>query len=155
MDNFSGSFVYAAKRLKIFLTQRGKVAKAQRMENDISYKIIGAAIEVHRHLGGPGLLESIYESALCYELSLQGLKIEKQKLVPVKYKGVVIREPYLLDILIENKVIIEVKAVEKENEIRKAQLLTYLRLSNLKLGLLINFGRTSVKDGICRIVNGL
>lgn len=125
------------------------------MENEISYKIIGAAIEVHRHLGGPGLLESIYESALCHELSLNGLKIEKQKPIPVKYKSAVIREPYLLDILVESKVIIEVKAVEKENEIHKAQLLTYLRLSNLKLGLLINFGRNSVKDGVCRIVNGL
>ena len=125
------------------------------MENEISYKIIGAAIEVHRYLGGPGLLESIYESALCHELSLNGLKIEKQKPISVKYKSVVIREPYLLDILVENKVIIEVKAVEKENEIHKAQLLTYLRLSNLKLGLLINFGCSSVKDGVCRIVNGL
>jgi GxxExxY protein len=125
------------------------------MENELSYKIIGAAIEVHRYLGGPGLLESIYESALCHELSLNGLKIEKQKPISVKYKSVVIREPYLLDILVENKVIIEVKAVEKENEIHKAQLLTYLRLSNLKLGLLINFGCSSVKDGVCRIVNGL
>ncbi|HEX4838895.1 MAG TPA: GxxExxY protein [Rhabdochlamydiaceae bacterium] len=125
------------------------------MENDISYRVIGAAIEVHRLLGGPGLLESVYESALCYELSLAGLKIEKQKPIPVKYKGVVIREPFVLDILVEDKVIIEVKAVEKENEVHKAQLLTYLRLSNLKLGLLINFGRTSVKEGVCRVVNGL
>ena len=108
------------------------------MENEISYKVIGAAIEVHRLLGGPGLLESIYESALCHELTLNGLKIERQKYVPVIYKGVMIREPYILDILVENKVIIEVKATEKEQDIHKAQLLTYLRLSDIKLGLLIN-----------------
>jgi GxxExxY protein len=125
------------------------------MENEISYKIIGAAIEVHRLLGGPGLLESIYESALCHELTLNGLKIQRQKHIPVIYKGVMIRESYLLDILVENKVIIEVKATEKEFEIHKAQLLTYLRLTNIKLGLLINFGRSCVKDGICRVINGL
>jgi GxxExxY protein len=125
------------------------------MENEISYKVIGAAIEVHRTLGGPGLLESIYESALCQELTLNGLRIERQKSIPVVYKGITIREPYNLDILVENKVIIEVKALEKELDIHKAQLLTYLRLLNIKLGLLINFGRSSVKEGICRVVNGL
>lgn len=127
----------------------------QILENEISYKIIGAAIEAHRTLGGPGLLESIYESALCHELTLMGLTIERQKLIPVIYKGVMIREAYILDILVENKVIIEVKATEKELGIHKAQLLTYLRLTNMKLGLLINFGRDSVKEGICRVVNGL
>jgi GxxExxY protein len=128
--------------------QRQKV-----IENEISYKIIGAAIEVHRLLG-PGLLESIYESALCHELTLNGLKIVRQKPVNVTYKDVKIREPYVLDILVENKVIIEVKATEKEQDIHKAQLLTYLRLSDIKLGLLINFGRSSVKEGIYRIING-
>lgn len=88
------------------------------MENEISYKVIGAAIEVHRSLGGPGLLESIYESALCHELHLIGLRVEKQKPIPVIYKGVVIREPYILDLLVENQVIIEVKATEKELDIR-------------------------------------
>lgn len=116
------------------------------MENEISYKVIGAAIEVHRSLGGPGLLESIYESALCHELHLNGLRVERQKHVPVIYKGVMIREPYILDLLVENK---------KELDIHKAQLLTYLRLINIKLGLLINFGRSSVREGICRVVNGL
>jgi GxxExxY protein len=128
---------------------------AKIMENELSYKIIGAAIAVHQSLGGPGLLESVYESALCYELTSNGLKVERQKSVPVIYKGVVIREPFILDILVENKLIIEVKAVEKEIEIYKAQLLTYLRLSNIKLGLLINFGRPSIKEGIHRVVNGL
>jgi GxxExxY protein len=127
---------------------------AKMMENEISYKVIGAAITVHQFLG-PGLLESIYESALCHELTLNGLKVERQKPVPVIYRDVVIREPLILDILVENKVIIEVKAIEKEIEIYKPQLLTYLRLSGIKLGLLINFGRNSVKEGIHRVVNGL
>lgn len=125
------------------------------MENEISHKIIGAAIEVHRVLGGPGLLESVYESSLCYELTLRGLHIQKQLSVPVKYKNVVVREPMCLDILVENKVIIEVKATEKEHAIYQAQLRTYLRLTGLKLGLLINFGQTCVKDGVHRVVNGL
>jgi GxxExxY protein len=125
------------------------------MENELSYKVIGAAITVHQSLGGPGLLESIYESALFHELTINGLKVERQKPIPVIYKGVVIREPFILDMLVENKLIIEVKAVEKEIEIYKAQLLTYLRLSNIKLGLLINFGRPSIKESIHRVVNGL
>jgi len=125
------------------------------MENEISYKIIGAAIEVHSTLGGPGLLESVYESSLCHELSLRGLKVQKKLTVPVEYKNVVVKDPLWLDILVENKVIIEVKATEKMHDIHQAQLLTYLRLTGMKLGLLINFGQECVKDGICRVVNGL
>ncbi len=125
------------------------------MENEISYKVIGAAIEVHRTLGGPGLLESIYECSLCHELSLMGLKIQRQLLVPVKYKNTVVRDPLCIDILVENKVVVEVKATEKENPIYEVQLLTYLRLTKTKLGLLINFGQDSVKNGITRVVNGL
>lgn len=87
------------------------------LENSLSYQIIGAAIEVHRTLGGPGLLESIYESALCHELSLQGLKIRSQVPVAVNYKGVKIRDPLLLDILVDDCMIVEVKATEKENPI--------------------------------------
>ena len=87
------------------------------MENELSYKVIGAAITVYQSLGGPGLLESIYESALFHELTINGLKVERQKPIPVIYKGVVIREPFILDMLVENKLIIEVKAVEKEIEI--------------------------------------
>ncbi len=128
---------------------------AQRIEDEISYKIIGAAIEVHRTLGGPGLLESIYESSLCHELTLIGLQIQKQIMIPVKYKNTVVRDPLCLDILVGNKVIIEVKATEKEHAIHKAQLLTYLRLTGIKLGLLINFGQDCVKDGVHRVVNGL
>ena len=125
------------------------------MENEISHTIIGAAIEVHKVLGGPGLLESVYESALCHELKLRGLQIEKQLIVPVKYKNTIVRDPLCLDILVEKKVIIEVKATEKEHAIHQAQLLTYLRLTGIKLGLLINFGQDCFKNGVHRVVNGL
>lgn len=125
------------------------------MEDEISYKVIGAAIEVHQTLGGPGLLESIYESSLCHELTIRGLQVQKQIIVPVKYKNTVVRDPLFLDILVEERVIIEVKATEKEHAIHQTQLLTYLRLTGMKLGLLINFGQKFVRDGIHRVVNGL
>jgi GxxExxY protein len=122
--------------------------------NALTYKIIGAAMEVHRTLGGPGLFESIYEAALCHELSLQGLKIQTQVPVEVRYKGVIIRDPLVLDILVEDQIIIEVKATEKENPIHEVQLLTYLRLTGLRLGLVINFGSRYIKEGIKRVING-
>lgn len=125
------------------------------MEDELSYKVIGAAIEVHNILGGPGLLEGVYESCLCKELTLRGLKVQRQVPVPVIYKGEVIRDPLIIDILVENKLIVEVKATEKECSLYKVQLLTYLRLTGLKLGLLINFGKESIKEGISRVVNGL
>lgn len=125
------------------------------MENELSKKIIGAAIEVHRALGGPGLLESIYEAALCHELMLQGIKYKRQLAVPVVYKGITIRDPLFIDILVEGEVVVEVKAVEKHHPIYEMQVLTYLRLTDKKLGLVINFGNSRVKDGIFRVVNGL
>lgn len=125
------------------------------MENEISHIIIGAAIEVYRTLGGPGLLESIYEAALCHELSLYGLQIERQLPVQVIYKTIKIRDPLFLDIVVENKVIIEVKATEKNLPIYETQVLTYLRLTGIKLGMLVNFGHCHVKDGIARVINGL
>jgi GxxExxY protein len=125
------------------------------MENEISHKIIGAAIEAHKILGGPGLLEGIYESCLCHELAIRGLKTERQLAVPVIYKNSVVREPLYVDILVEGIVIVEVKAIEKLHPICEAQLLTYLRLTGKKLGLLVNFGQQYVKDGITRVVNGL
>lgn len=125
------------------------------MENELSYKITGAAIEVHRTLGGPGLLESIYEAALCHELTMQGLQIQRQLPLQVVYKGIMIKDPLYVDILVNNKVFIEVKATEKNHPIYETQVLTYLKLSGIKLGLLINFGNSQVKDGITRIVNGL
>ena len=124
------------------------------MENELTHQIIGAAIEVHRTLGGPGLLESIYEAALCHELSLRALNYKRQLPIAVSYKNAIIRDPLYLDILVEDKVVVEVKATEKEHPIFQTQVLTYLRLTGIKLGLLINFGERHVKDGIHRVING-
>jgi GxxExxY protein len=132
-----------------------KDAEAQRMENEIAHKIIGAAIEVHKTLGGPGLLEGIYESCLCHELILRGLKVQRQQPIPISYKGSIVRDSLYIDILVEDRVIIEVKATEEMHTLHETQLLTYLRLTCCKLGLLINFGQKHVKQGIKRIVNGL
>jgi GxxExxY protein len=101
------------------------------------------------------LLESIYEAALCHELILRGLYIQRQRPVQVVYKGVAIREPLFIDVLVEDKVIIEVKATEKNQPIYEAQVLTYLRLTGIKLGLLVNFGAPYVKEGVSRIINGI
>lgn len=123
-------------------------------ENDISQKIIGAAIEVHKQLG-PGLLESTYETCLAYELKQLGLDVKQQQALPVVYKDVKLDAGYRIDLLIENKVIVEIKSVEALANIHTAQLLTYLKLKNLKLGLLINFNSVKVIDGLKRIVNNL
>lgn len=103
--------------------------------------MIDAAIEVHRTLGGPGLLESLYEDALYHELKLRNIPVQSQVQIPVIYKSCSLREPLRLDLLVDGKVIIEVKATEKELAVHKAQVLTYLRLTRLKLGLVINFGQ--------------
>lgn len=124
-------------------------------ENEISRKIVECAIEVHRTLGGPGLLESVYEEALVWELREAGLDVVRQLQVGLDYKGVLLATPLRLDILVERKVIIEVKAVTMFNPIFEAQTLTYLRLMNLKLGMVVNFGERYVKNGIRRVVNGL
>jgi GxxExxY protein len=124
-------------------------------ENEISKIIVDSAIEVHKTLGGCGLLESVYEEALVCELELRGLKVNRQLQVPIKYKNQVLSTPLKLDILVENLVIIEVKSVSLYNKIFEAQALTYLRLMNLKLALVINFGEKRVSDGIHRVVNGL
>lgn len=132
-------------------TQRHEGTKK---EDEISHHIIGASIEVHKTLGGPGLLESIYESALCHELTLRGLRVQRQRPVQVVYKGTAIREPLFADIIVEDKVLVEVKATEKNNPIYETQVLTYLRLTGMKLGILVNFGVPFVKDGVSRIING-
>jgi GxxExxY protein len=124
-------------------------------ENEISKVILDAAIEVHRGLGGPGLLEDIYEEALAEELRLRGLRVERQLPVPVIYKGRTLRQPLRLDLRIEQLVLIENKAVTEWNSVFEAQMLTYLRLTGLKLGLVINFGERFVKNGFYRVVNGL
>ncbi|HNR74927.1 MAG: GxxExxY protein [Cyclobacteriaceae bacterium] len=123
-------------------------------ENQISEKIIGCAIQVHRELG-PGLLESSYEECLHYELIQSGLLVEKQKPLPLVYKEVKLDCGYRVDLMIERKVIVEVKAVEALNDIHMAQVLTYLKLSKVRLGLLMNFNVMLLKSGIKRIVNNL
>lgn len=124
-------------------------------ENEISKVIVDSAIEVHRVLGGPGLLESVYEEALVFELKQKGIDVKCQLPVPIKYKDHLLSTPLRLDLLVGEKVIVECKALVAYNSIFEAQLLTYLRLMDLKLGLVINFGARLVKDGIHRVVNGL
>jgi GxxExxY protein len=120
--------------------------------DSITRRIIGAAIEVHRRLG-PGLLESAYESCLAYELRQLGFKVEQQKPLPVVYKDVKLDCSYRLDLVVEDSVVIEVKAVERLAPIHDAQLLSYLRLSEKRVGLLINFHVRVLKNGLKRIVN--
>ena len=122
-------------------------------ENDVSKEVLDAAITVHRTLGGPGLLESGYQDALAYELRQRGLKVEKEVVVPVVYKGVVVGDPLRIDLLVEGRVVVECKATEKDNPIFAVQTLTYLRLMNLRLGLLVNFGKETLIAGFRRIVN--
>lgn len=119
--------------------------------NKISYDIIGCAFKVHSELG-PGLLESTYETCIEYELLQLGYMVERQKALPVIYNEVKLDAGYRIDILVENKVVIEIKSVEAINPIHEAQLLTYLKLSGCKLGLLINFNVTDLKKGIIRRV---
>jgi GxxExxY protein len=120
--------------------------------NQLTGEVIGAAIEVHKILG-PGLMESVYEECLSRELSLKGIGYERQKGLPIQYKGHKIDCEYRIDILVEKMLILELKACDNLQPIHKAQLLTYLKLSNLKYGLLINFNVPFLKDGIKRIAN--
>ncbi len=123
-------------------------------ENELSEIIIGAAINVHKKLG-PGLLESAYEECLYYELNKNSLNVEKQKPMPLIYDDVKLDVGYRIDIMVENKVVIEIKSVEALNDVHLAQVLTYLKLSNCKLGLLINFNVSKLVNGIRRVVNKL
>ncbi len=118
--------------------------------NKITEKIIGCAIEVHRNIG-PGLLESVYEKAMAIELKNSGLKFERQKSLAILYKNHSLGE-FKIDILVENKVVVELKSVERHDSIFEAQLLSYLKLGNYKLGLLINFNKTMLKEGIKRMI---
>jgi GxxExxY protein len=133
--------------------QRGKDAEMN--ENEISKVIVDSAIEVHRELGGPGLIESVYEEAMVEELTRRGMKVERQLQVPIDYKGKRLASPLRLDLKVNGLVLIDNKAVTEWNPIFEAQMLTYLRLTKLKLGLVINFGEQYVKNGIRRVVNGL
>lgn len=122
-------------------------------ENEISKIVFECALKVHKNLG-PGLLESAYEECLFYELKKSNLFVEKQKALPLIYEEVKLDVGYRIDLIVENKFIIEVKSVEILNEVHLAQVLTYLRLSDCKLGLLINFNVKLLKDGVRRIING-
>lgn len=136
--------------------QRRRDAKGNRMEeNEISKVIVDAAIEVHRGLGGPGLLEDIYEEATEEELRLRKVTIERQLPVRLTYKGRILRKPLRLDMKVGGLVLVDNKAVSEWHPVFEAQMLTYLRLTGLKLGLVINFGERYVKNGIYRVVNGL
>lgn len=124
-------------------------------ENDISRHIVEAAIEVHRTLGGPGLLESVYEEALVWELQQRDLSVQRQVTLPIPYKGHTLASPLRIDVIVNKLVVVECKAVTQYNAIFEAQTLTYLRLTEMKLGLVVNFGARMVKSGIHRVVNGL
>ena len=121
-------------------------------DNQLSHKIIGCAMKVHSELG-PGLLESSYEACLYYELKNKGLGVIKQMALPLVYNDVKLEVGYRIDLLVENKIIVEVKAVDALNDVHLAQVLTYLKLSGCKIGLLINFNVSSLKDGIKRLAN--
>jgi len=122
------------------------------VENDLATVVIGSAIAVHKILG-PGLLESAYKQCLFYELTSKGLYVEKERPLPLIYKEIRMDCGYRLDLLVENKIIVEVKAVEALNDVHLAQVLTYLKVSGCKLGLLINFNVLKVKDGVRRVIH--
>ena len=123
-------------------------------ENEISKIIVDKCYHIHVELG-PGLLESVYEEILYFELINEGLKVERQKALPVYWKGIIMKIGFRTDLIVENKVIIELKSVEKIAPVHPKQLLTYLKIANMKLGLLINFNEKLIKNGITRIVNNL
>jgi GxxExxY protein len=123
-------------------------------ENELSNKVIGLAMEVHTALG-PGLLESAYKECLYYKIANSGLFVEKEKRMPLLFEEVKLEVGYRLDLLIEQKLVIEIKSVEALNDVHLAQTLTYMKLGNYKLGVLMNFNVTRLKDGIKRVVNGL
>jgi GxxExxY protein len=121
-------------------------------ENDITEKIIGAAISVHTALG-PGLLENVYKECLFHKLKTMGIVVEKEKALPVVFEGVKLDCGYRLDLLVENSIVVEIKSVKKFDDVHLAQILTYMKLGNYKLGLLVNFNVRMLKDGIKRVVN--
>ena len=123
-------------------------------ENEIANKIIGCAIEVHKALG-PGLLESAYQECLFYKLKKEGLTVQKEKLMPLVFEEVKLECGYRIDLLVENKVVVELKSVEAFHDVHLAQTLTYMKLGNYKLGLLINFNVILLKQGIKRVINGM
>ena len=136
------------------LPQRCRDAEKTMTENDIGTLVVGASIDVHRELG-PGLLESVYEIALVHELINRQLSVKRQLSIPILYKGIELKEGFKADIIVEDRVILELKSVEKILSVHKKQLQTYLKLTGCKLGYLLNFNETLLKDGIIRCVNQL
>lgn len=134
------------------MTEINEAVSPGRQENEISGKIIGAAIEVHKKLG-PGLLESTYEECLCCEMQLRGIEFKRQVPLSLNYKGIDLDCGYRLDLLVEDRVIVELKSIESLEPIHEAQMLTYLKLRNACPGLIINFNVIMLKDGIRRLVN--
>ena len=122
--------------------------------NDISGEILNAAIEIHKEIG-PGLLESVYEVLLAHELKTRGFTVERQVIVPIEYRGIKFEEGYRLDLIVEDTVIVEIKSVEELTKVHHKQLLTYLRMMDKPLGLLLNFNVHLMKEGISRIANGI
>jgi len=122
-------------------------------ENEIGERVLGCALKVHKALG-PGLMESVYESCLAHELGKAGLPFDRQLSLPVTYDGVIIEAGYRLDLLVQRQVVIEIKAIETIAKVHRAQLLSYLKLGGFRLGYLLNFNVSLLKDGIVRIVNG-
>lgn len=122
-------------------------------ENEIAHKIIGIAIEVHNTLG-PGLLESAYKECMYYKIDKSGFFVEKEKPMPLFFEEVRLECGYRIDLVVENKLVIEIKSVDALNNVHLAQTLTYLKLGNYKLGLLINFNVVKLKDGVKRVING-
>ena len=123
-------------------------------ENSVAREIVDVAYQIHAKLG-PGLLESVYETVLAFKLETRGLRVRRQVSVSIVYEGIKFDEGFRADLIVENKVIVELKSVEAVAPVHKKQLLTYLRLADKRLGLLINFGATLIKEGITRVVNGL
>ena len=123
-------------------------------ENQISKEVLDICFKVHKHFG-PGLFESVYENILCYELEKAGLTFERQVEVPVEYDGQTFENGFRADVIVEDKVILELKSIEKLGDVHKKQVLTYLKLTGMKLGLLINFNESLMKHGIVRVVNNL
>jgi GxxExxY protein len=131
-----------------------KIKTTQMTENELSKIVFEIGLKIHKNLG-PGLFEHVYEECLFYELKKAGLKVEKQKLLPIKYEELTIENAYRLDMIVEDKLILEIKTVDYINSSHKAQLLTYLKMTDCRLGLLINFQSDLFKNGVTRIVNGL
>ena len=141
------------KNRKVSLPSASRAIEVDQATNRLAYDVIGAAIEVQTELGGPGLLEEIHEEALCIELGLRGIPFERQRRLPVYYKGRETRKYYVLDLLVGGVLLVELKATAEDHQVYQAQCRTQLVLTNLHLGLVINFGQRSIKQGVHRVFN--